>query len=301
MTEQLNDMQSKTAWVFPGQGSQIVGMGADLFDLPQAQEKLQKAKEVLGWDVVEICRHEEDMVSRTLYTQPCLYVLESILADLMYEQGYKPDVVAGHSLGECSALYAARVFDYETGLQLVKRRAELMDSFSGGVMAALLGCDRTKLENQIAMTDGVVLANDNNDGQVVISGSEESVDAVIANVKCRRALKLNVSGAFHSPYMAEPAAEFEAFLANIEFQKAQVPVLCNVEPVPTTDPKELKKRLILQMTGSVRWRETSLRMAKEGIEKLIEVGPGKVLTGIIKRTCPGLTLYNVSSLAEFPA
>lgn len=289
---------SKTAWVFPGQGSQAIGMGADLFDRPEASQHLEQAHKILGWSVPEVCHHEADQVSQTLYTQPCLYVLESILVDLMRQQGQQPDFTAGHSLGEYVALYAAGVFDFESGLKLVKRRAELMDGVSGGLMAALLGFDRDQLDQQIAHTDGVVLANDNNSGQVVISGTEAAVETVLAHVKAKRAVKLKVSGAFHSPFMADAAAAFQPILDEVEFAAAQVPVLSNVDPAPTTDPAILKQRLSQQMTGSVRWREITLNLPTAGATKAIEIGPGKVLTGIMKRTSPELTLENVGSFAD---
>lgn len=292
---------TKTAWVFPGQGSQAVGMGADLFERPTAQTKLEQAAEILGWSVPEICQSPDDKVSNTLYTQPCLYVVESLLVDELHARGQQPALVAGHSLGEYGALYAAGVFDFASGLQLVKRRAELMDSASDGIMAALLGFDRDQLEQQIAQTPDVVLANDNNAGQVVISGTVAAVESVLANVKAKRGVKLNVSGAFHSPLMAEAAAEFRAVLDQVEFQTARVPVLSNVDPTPTTNAASLKDRLNRQMTGSVRWREISLQLPAEGIERVVEIGPGKVLTGIIKRTCPDLQLENIGCYAELPA
>jgi [acyl-carrier-protein] S-malonyltransferase len=289
---------TKTAWVFPGQGSQAIGMGSDLYNLPAAQEKLMQAEKILGWSVPEICQNSDDKVSKTLYTQPCLYTLEAILVDLLRSQGQTPQLVAGHSLGEYVALYAADVFDFEAGLHLVKRRAELMDHASDGTMAALLGFDREQLETVIALTPGVVLANDNNEVQAVISGSPEAVDAVIAQVKTKRSIKLNVSGAFHSPFMAAAAAEFEQILESVPFRDAQVPVLANVEPSPAIAAATLKERLDRQMTGAVRWREISLRLPEEGMTRVVEVGPGKVLTGIIKRTCPNLVLENVSGLAH---
>ncbi|HEY9643843.1 MAG TPA: ACP S-malonyltransferase [Coleofasciculaceae cyanobacterium] len=291
---------TKTAWVFPGQGSQAIGMGADLDALPVAQSRFEQAAQILGWSVPQICQSPDDKVSKTLYTQPCLYTIEAILVDVMQARGQTPALVAGHSLGEYVALYAAGVFDFAAGLRLVKRRAELMDSASEGGMAALMGFDRDQLEQSIAETPGAVLANDNNAAQVVISGTLEAIDAVIARVKCKRSVKLNVSGAFHSPLMAEAAAEFQKVLDGVVFQPAQVPVLSNVEPTPTLDAAALKDRLVRQMTGSVRWRETSLRLPAEGIEQVIEIGPGKVLTGIIKRTCSELALINVGSLADIP-
>jgi [acyl-carrier-protein] S-malonyltransferase len=289
---------TKTAWVFPGQGSQAIGMGSDLVDLPAAQAKFAQAEQILGWSIPEVCQSEDDKVSKTLYTQPCLYVIENILAELLLEQGQQPDIVAGHSLGEYVALCIAGVFDFETGLRLVKRRAELMDSASDGMMAALIGFDREQLEQQIQQIENVVLANDNNSGQVVISGTPAAVEQILSTIKAKRAVKLNVSGAFHSPLMAEAAAEFKLILDIVAFQTARIPVLSNVEPTPATDGEVLKDRLVRQMTGSVRWREISLRLPQEGIEQVVEIGPGKVLTGLIKRTCPELKLGNISTVAE---
>lgn len=286
---------TKTAWVFPGQGSQAISMGIDLLELSHAKDKFVQAEEILGWSVIEICQSNEERLSRTLYTQPSMYVVESILADLMRERGQQPDLVAGHSLGEYTALYVAGVFDWSDGLRLIKRRAELMDSTAGGMMAALIKFDREQLEQQIQQTSDVVLANDNSPLQVVISGTPSAVEAVISQVKARRAIPLNVSGAFHSPLMATAAAQFEKVLESVSFKQAQVPVLSNVEPTPTVNATELKQRLSRQMTGSVRWREISLRLLEAGIERVIEIGPGTVLNGLISRTCPDLILENVGS------
>ena len=291
---------TKTAWVFPGQGSQAIGMGVDLLDLPSAKDKFEQARQVLGWDVLEICQSQEDKLSRTLYTQPCLYVVESILADVLIDRGNRPNLVAGHSLGEYVALYSARVFEFDAGLRLVKRRAELMDSASDGMMAALIGFDREQLEQQLQQTSDVVLANDNSPAQVVISGTPEAVKNLLAQIKVKRAVPLNVSGAFHSPLMAEATAEFQEVLESVPFRNAQFPVLSNVEPVPTVEAAVLKNRLQRQMTGSVRWRELSMQLPLEGIERVVEIGPGKVLTGLIKRICPDLVLENIGTLAELP-
>ena len=288
---------TKTAWVFPGQGSQAIGMGIDLLDLSAAKVKFQQAEEILGWSIPEICQTEEKL-SRTLYTQPCLYVIESILADLMRQQGRQPDLVAGHSLGEYVALYAAGVFDFESGLRLVKQRAELMDQVTGGMMIAVLGFNREKLENAIAQTPDVVLANDNSDGQVVISGTPEATQAVIDQVKPKRHLTLNVSGAFHSPFMATAAAEYEKLLASVPFADAITPVLSNVEPLPAVKGDVLKEQIKRQMTGSVRWREICQQLPVESISKVVEIGPGKVLTGLIKRSHPDIKLENVSNAAD---
>ncbi|MEG4998580.1 ACP S-malonyltransferase [Microcoleus sp. B4-D4] len=292
---------TKTAWVFPGQGSQAIGMGADLLNLPTAKAKFELAKDILGWSVPEVCQKEEAKLSRTLYTQPCLYVIESILADLVREKSDRPAVVAGHSLGEYVALYAAGVFDFETGLRLVKRRAELMDTASGGKMVALIGFDRQQLELQIQYSQDVVLANDNSEAQVVISGTPEAVEDLLAKIKVKRAVKLNVSGAFHSPLMASVASEFQQALKAARFSDAKMLVLSNSEPTATTSAATLKQRLNQQMTKGVRWREISLQLPQQGIDRVLEIGPGKVLTGLIKRTCPDLDLVNVSSFADVPA
>ncbi|MGI0490621.1 ACP S-malonyltransferase [Alkalinema pantanalense CENA528] len=292
---------TKTAWVFPGQGSQAVGMGMDLLDIPAAKARFEAASEILGWSVIDRIQGDEAELSKTLYTQPCLYIVETILADRLKLAGEKPDLVAGHSLGEYSALYAADVFSFETGLQLIQTRSQLMDSASDGQMAALLGFNREQLETAIGKTEGVVLANDNNDGQVVISGTPTAVDAVIASVKCKRAVKLNVSGAFHSPLMADAAAQFNQALDEIAFQDTTVPVLSNTDPTPSTDGTVLKARLSKQMTGSVRWREISLQLPQEGITRVVEVGPGKVLVGIIKRTCGDLTFATVGTAEDLAA
>ncbi|MGB3655807.1 MAG: ACP S-malonyltransferase [Rivularia sp. (in: cyanobacteria)] len=288
---------TKTAWVFPGQGSQALGMGMDLLELSEAKEKFARAEEILGWSVSEICQNHEDKLARTLYTQPCLYVVETILADAIAKKE-KPDLLAGHSLGEYIALYVAGVFEWSAGLRLVKRRAELMENAAGGKMAALIGFDREQLDKILAQTDDVVLANDNSSTQVVISGTPEAIESVLSQVKAKRKLPLNVSGAFHSPMMADASAEFKDVLASVEFHRADVPVLSNVEPVPTVEADILKQRLVEQMTGSVRWREISLALPEQGIERVIEIGPGNVLTGLIKRTSSNLSLENVRSAAE---
>jgi [acyl-carrier-protein] S-malonyltransferase len=291
---------TKTAWVFPGQGSQALGMGVDLATLPIAQEKYAAAETLLGWSVLDICSTGEEQLTSSLYTQPSLYVVESILVDLMRDRHQKPDLVAGHSLGEYVALYAAGVFDFETGLQLVKYRAELMNTVAGGQMTALIGFNREQLDAQIAATPDVVLANDNSEGQVVISGTPEAVEAVVAAIKVKRAVKLNVAGAFHSPFMEPAQAEFQKALDAVPFTDALVPVLSNTDPTPETKAEVLKQRVSKQMTGSVRWRETMLQLPQEGIDRVVEIGPGKVLSNLIKRTCSDLDLANVSAATDLP-
>ena len=292
---------TKTAWVFPGQGSQAVGMGLDLVHIPEAKAKFDKSSELLGWSVIDRIQGDAIELSKTLYTQPCLYIVEAILADQLKAAGQTPDFVAGHSLGEYSALYAAGVFSFESGLKIIQTRSQLMDSSSSGSMAALLGFDRTELETAIEATDGVVMANDNNAGQVVISGEPDAVDNIIASVKCKRAVKLNVSGAFHSPLMAAAADHFSTVLKDMPFNDAEIPVLSNTDPTPCTNAADLKARLSRQMTGSVRWREISLALPDLGVTAITEVGPGKVLIGIMKRTCADMVFGTIGTQAELAA
>ena len=286
---------TKTAWVFPGQGSQESGMGTDLVSVPLAKARFEQAQEILDWDVTKICLNKKGELSQTLYTQPCLYVISAILADLMKDAGFKPSIVAGHSLGEYAALYAAEVISFEAGLQLVKLRAELMTNTPPGVMTALIGFDRDRLEEQIALTPDVVIANDNHNSQIVISGTSAGVEALLKKIKYRRIVPLDVSGAFHSPLMADISLEFNRTLQTVAFQPAKVPVISNVEPSPATEASVLKNRLMQQMTGRVRWREIVNSLDQNDVKKIIEIGPGDILTNTIFKILPGIELENVTS------
>ncbi len=292
---------TKTAWVFPGQGSQAIGMGIDLQNIPTAQNKFETATKILGWSVLDVCQKDEETLARTFYTQPCLYVIESILVDLLREKTGLPQLVAGHSLGEYVALYAAGVFDFESGLKLVKKRAELMDKAAGGKMAALMKFERSKLTAALNDTDGAVLANDNSEGQVVVSGTPEAVENILNQVKAKRAMALNVSGAFHSPLMQPAAEQFKEVLNLVDFNDARIPVISNTEPIPSTDGQELKRRLAGQMTNSVRWREIMLQFSELEVTNVIEVGPGKVLCGLIKRTCREIDLEAIGTVKQLDA
>lgn len=290
---------TKIAWVFPGQGSQALDMHNSLLEIPLAQQRFEEATKILGWSVVDICQGDEAKLSQTLYTQPCLYVVESILVDLISPQAPAPSFLAGHSLGEYVALYAAKVWNFTTGLKLVKKRAELMSQAVGGKMTAMMKFDRQELEKVVAATPGVVIANDNSPQQVVISGTSQGVEEVKAKVKAKRMVDLKVSGAFHSPLMQEAATNFASILEETPFAEAQIPIISNVAPVPTTEAQELKKRLREQMTGSVRWREIVEQLPQLGVNKVVEIGPGKVLTGLVKKTCAELEVQNINQIHEF--
>lgn len=290
------------AWVFPGQGSQKVGMANGVLELPGAHERFAAASELLGRDLLAICSGEASGaladLNDTRNTQPALFVVESLLVDGLQAQGRSAQLVAGHSLGELVALYAAGVFDAETGLRLMKVRSELMAAAGGGAMTAVMGFDRGQLEELVAATEGVVIANDNSSAQVVLSGSPEAVAAVSSQLTCKRAIPLAVSGAFHSPFMASAAEAFAAELEAIPFADAVIPVLSNTDPTPETSGAALKARLRSQMTTGVRWREIMERFSADGIDTTVEIGPGNVLSGLIKRSCEGITGAQIASAAD---
>ena len=292
------------AWVFPGQGSQKVGMAEALLSIDGSRERFTMASELLGRDLLAICQGESgggdgpDDLNDTRNTQPALFVIESLLADNLQQQGREPALVAGHSLGELVALYSAGVFGLEIGLQLMKTRSELMANAGGGAMTAVIGFDRAQLDDLVAATDGVSIANDNSDAQVVISGSPEAVERVSGALKCKRAIPLAVSGAFHSPFMAEAAERFAAELDNVPFLDARVPVLSNNVASASTSANELKQRLKQQMTTGVRWRETMAVMTDSGVDTLVEIGPGNVLSGLAKRSMSGVTTAQISGAGD---
>ena len=294
------------AWVFPGQGSQKVGMADQVMTLSGANDRFALASDLLGRDLLAICRGEgqeqgDDPLQNlndTRNTQPALFVVESLLVDNLLKQGREASVVAGHSLGELVALYAAGVFDIETGLQLMKTRSELMAAAGSGAMTAVIGFDRAQLEELIANTEGVSIANDNSDAQVVLSGQPAAVEAVSSSLKCKRAIPLAVSGAFHSPFMAEAADQFAEILDNTTFRDARIPVLSNSEPIATVKAGVLKERLQAQMTTGVRWRETMSALTDNHIDTLVEIGPGNVLSGLAKRAMSDVTTAQISGAGD---
>ena len=292
------------AWVFPGQGSQKHGMADPVLSLPGAEERFALASNLLGRDLLKICRGEgsdadsPSDLNDTRNTQPALFAVESLIVDELLRQGRQPDLVAGHSLGELVALYAAGVFDAATGLELMQRRSELMASAGGGAMTAVIGFDRSQLETLVDATEGVVIANDNSDAQVVLSGSPDAVNSISDAVSCKRAIPLAVSGAFHSPFMAEAADAFSDHLNDLSFKDARFPVLSNTDPSPSCDAEELMQRLRRQMITGVRWRETMAGMTSAGVETLVEIGPGNVLSGLAKRAMKGITTAQLASAGD---
>ena len=280
------------AFVFPGQGAQFVGMGKDLYENnPVAKEMFDKANEILGFNITDLMFNgtDEDL-RQTKVTQPAIFLHSVILAKTMGDD-FNPDMVAGHSLGEFSALVAAGALSFEDGLRLVSARAQAMQKAcekTPSTMAAVLALPDAKVEELCAsVTEGVVVpANYNCPGQIVISGSIEGVDAACAKMLeagAKRALKLKVGGAFHSPLMGPARAELADAIAHTDFHAPKCPVYQNVNAEPQTDPKTIKKNLIAQLTAPVRWTQTIQNMIAAGADTFVEVGPGAVLQGLVKK------------------
>ncbi len=280
------------AYVFPGQGAQFVGMGKDLYESnEQARELFEKANEILGFRITDIMFEgtAEDL-KQTKVTQPAVF-LHSVISAIVL--GVEPEMVAGHSLGEFSALVVAKALSFEDGLRLVAARAMAMQKaceLNPSVMAAVLGLPDEKVEEVCAQIDGVVVpANYNCPGQLVISGANEAIDEACAKMKeagAKRALKLPVGGAFHSPLMEPARVELEAAIRATTYNKPICPVYQNVDAKPYTDPEELKRNSIAQLTGPVRWTQTVQNMVADGATSFRELGPGNVLQGLIKKIAP---------------
>ena len=280
------------AYVFPGQGAQFVGMGKDLYESnEQARELFEKANEILGFRITDIMFEgtAEDL-KQTKVTQPAVF-LHSVISAIVL--GVEPEMVAGHSLGEFSALVVAKALSFEDGLRLVAARAMAMQKaceLNPSVMAAVLGLPDEKVEEVCAQIEGVVVpANYNCPGQLVISGANEAIDAACEKMKeagAKRALKLPVGGAFHSPLMEPARVELEAAIRATTYHKPICPVYQNIDAKPYTDPEELKRNSIAQLTGPVRWTQTVQNMVADGATSFRELGPGNVLQGLIKKIAP---------------
>ncbi|GBD06536.1 Malonyl CoA-acyl carrier protein transacylase [bacterium HR21] len=297
------------AWLFPGQGSQYVGMIRDLVEaFPSARELLERAESLLGFPLGTLCFNGPDeQLRQTQYTQPALFVHEAILVELLRDV-LPADAVAGHSVGEYAAFYAAGVLSFEDAVRLVRLRGQLMadaGSHSPGMMAAVIGLEDERVEAlcaELSQSNGIVVAaNYNAPGQLVISGSAELVRIAAERLRAAGALKvleLPVSGAFHSPLM-EPARERLAeAIQQTPFQRARIPIYCNVSAEPLQEPDQLRHALIAQLTSPVRWKQTLQRLYADGVREFVEVGPGKVLQGLVKRTLSGVSIRGIDTAED---
>lgn len=279
------------AYVFPGQGAQFVGMGKDLYDNnEEAKILFEKANEILGFRITDLMFNgtEEDL-KQTKVTQPAIFLHSVLLAKSLGDE-FKPDMVAGHSLGEFSALVAAGALSFEEGLKLVSKRAQAMQKaceLRPSTMAAVIALPDKTVEEICAEVDDIVApANYNCPGQLVISGTNEGIDLACEKLLAagaKRAMKLKVGGAFHSPLMQPAQEELAEAIENTEFKEPICPIYQNVDAKPHTDPKEIKENLIKQLTSPVRWTQDVEAMITDGADEFIELGPGSVLQGLVKK------------------
>lgn len=279
------------AYVFPGQGAQFTGMGKDLYDnSAQAKAMFTQANEILGFDITKIMfEGTADELKETKVTQPAIFLHSTILATVLGDR-FQPEMVAGHSLGEFSALVASKAMSFEDGLSLVLQRALAMQKaceLQPSTMAAVLGLEDHIVEEICAKTEGIVVAaNYNCPGQLVISGEVSAVEAACASMTdagARRALILPVGGAFHSPLMKPAEEQLAAAIEKATFSKPICPIYQNVTATAVTNPAEIKENLIKQLTAPVKWTQTMVKMLEDGATSFTEVGPGKVLQGLIKK------------------
>lgn len=294
------------AYVFPGQGAQFVGMGKDLYDQSaMAKSMFEKANEILGFSITDIMfSGTDEELKQTRVTQPAIFLHSVLLAKTM-GTSFQPDMVAGHSLGEFSALVAANALSFEDGLILVSKRALAMQKaceVEPSTMAAILGVDDAVVEQVCSeIKEVVVPANYNCPGQLVISGSIEGVDkacAKLTELGAKRALKLNVGGAFHSPLMEPARTELAEAINSTEFKSPDCPVYQNVNASPVVDPAHIKANLIAQLTAPVRWTQTVINMLANGADSFTEVGPGNALQGMIKKVDRVVQTNGISTYQE---
>uniref|UniRef100_UPI0040572017 ACP S-malonyltransferase n=1 Tax=Alistipes sp. TaxID=1872444 RepID=UPI0040572017 len=292
----------KHAYVFPGQGAQSVGMGKELYEqVPEAKALFEKANEILGFRITDIMfSGTDEELKQTKVTQPAVFLHSVILAKAL---GVKPDAVAGHSLGEFSALVVSGALSFEDGLKLVSKRAMAMQQaceMQPGTMAAVLGLEDHVIEEVCSEIEGVVVAaNYNCPGQLVISGAVEAVDAACVKLKeagARRALRLPVGGAFHSPLMEPAREELAHAIAEAPFHTPTCPIYQNVDAKPHTDPEEIKQNLIAQLTAPVRWTYIVKQMLADGVDNFTELGPGNVLQGLIKKVSSEVSVESKATL-----
>ncbi len=297
---------SKIAFIFPGQGAQVCGMGQEFYEQTETgKEVFDKASELLGFSVPELCFEKNDRLDLTEYTQPAMVTASIAMTKVFVEKtGITPSVTAGLSLGEYAAMAAAGVMSWEDAIATVRQRGILMQEAvpAGlGAMAAVLAMDAQKIEEVIAPIDGVQIANYNCPGQIVISGRKEAVAEASERLKeagAKRVLPLNVSGPFHSSMLTEAGEKLGKVLENVEVHTPQIPYVANVTAEYVTDEKEVKQLLKKQVSSSVRWEQSIRRMIADGVDTFIEIGPGKTLTGFMKKIDRNVKALNIEKMED---
>ena len=296
-------------WLFPGQGSQKVGMGLDFRESSEKAKKyFEQSEEIMNCKIQSIIFNgPKDILKKTEYTQPAIFIVSFIIGQSLIDKGLKPNSLAGHSLGEYSALAIGGAFDFSTGLKLVKLRSKNMASAGNiqkGTMAAIIGMDDKSVEQLCSSYEGsetLVTANYNAPGQVVISGGPQAIQWAIVNSKkmgARMAVELNVSGAFHSPLMASARENLAEMINSLDISNTKYPIYTNVDAQPVTRHEDIKDSLIRQMESPVQWTESILRMKNDGIKSFFEIGPGKVLQGLNKRIDKSIKSQSIESVIQ---
>lgn len=296
----------KTAFIFPGQGAQYVGMAKEFYDqIPACREVFELASEASGLDVAALCFEENDKINITEYTQICMLTAEAAILKALLEKGYKPDVTAGLSLGEYGALMASDVLDWKDAFALIRKRGIYMQEAvpTGGAMAAVLALDAAVIEEICNNTEGIVsIANYNCPGQIVITGEEAAVAA--AGEKCKeagakRVVTLNVSGPFHSQMLVGAGEKLGKELEQVNVLDFSIPYLANVNADYVTEASAVKDLLRLQVSSSVRWQQSVEKMIADGVDEFVEIGPGRTLTGFMRKINKDVKVCNIDKMEDF--